>query len=221
MINTGTKAAVADQLHPLHRPTFCSGDKEPHPVKMHGATSKDTLMTPVAKGHLQIPAIVLPGWTKVECQDLLLKATGRKSDCTGLAVDELFDKHLDHLQQALKKDQMRSKKHFDTDTRKVMVTCHHKRNHQKDPVITGLLILGAACLHLLTPLAIPKDCPLSAGQMLINQAKVRDLIFTRQCDEATLNVIHHCQEEHPRFPRDEPHNLSANDRNFPCCEILS
>ena len=176
-IDTGAEAAITNLLCLLHRPVSCIEDK-PCPVKMHGATAKDTLITPVAKECLQIPATTLPGWTEVECccspcftatplneQDLLLKATGRKSDCSGLTVHELFDEHPDHLQHALDKGEISFKKHSDTDaTGKVMVTCHHKRNHQQDPVTTGILIPGAACTHLLMPPMLCKDHPLSTNK---------------------------------------------------------
>ena len=98
-----------------------------------------------------------------------------------------------------------------------MVTCHHKRNHQK---VTGVLILGAAHTQLLTPLVLPNDHFLSTSQTLIDKAKVRDPIFKKQCDEATLNAIHHHWEECLRMPQDEQQNLPASDRSFPHCKML-
>ena len=147
---------------------------------MCGTTAKDTSITPVAKGHLQIPAITLLGWAEVEChhslpfttmllnEQNLLKAAERKSDHSGPTVDELFDKHPDQPQHTIKKGQPRFEKHFDTDTRKVMVTCQHKRNHWKDLVITGVSILGATRTHLLIPPMLPQSRPLSTNQALID-----------------------------------------------------
>ena len=108
VIDTGAKAMVTNQLHIFNMPTFDGNDNQ-CPVKMNGATAKDVLIPSVTKGQLQIPAITLPGWTEVECdcspwftdtplneQDLL-KATERKSDHSGPTVNNLFDKHPDHL----------------------------------------------------------------------------------------------------------------------------
>ena len=109
--NTGAaEATVANLLHLLHRPPFFHRDDKPCPVKMCRATAKDTSIAPVAKSFLQIPAITLLGWTEVEChcsprfnatllneQEVPLKATERKSDCSGLTVDKSFDEHPDHL----------------------------------------------------------------------------------------------------------------------------
>ena len=119
MTDTGAEAAVTNPLHLLHKPMFCSNDK-PCPVKMCGAITKDTSITPVAKGFLQIPTITLPGWTEVERhssprfaalneQDPL-KATGWKSDCLGPTVNKLFDKEPDHLQHASRMAKQNSKK---------------------------------------------------------------------------------------------------------------
>ena len=144
MIDTGAKATVTNllhplhPLHPLHRPFFHNKTTPSCPAKMCGATAKDVLIPPIAKGFLRIPAITLPGWTKVECHYIpqftaillneqdLLKATERKSDCSGLTVNKLFDEHPDQLQHAIQKGQPQFEKHLDTDTGRVVVTCHHK-----------------------------------------------------------------------------------------------
>ena len=104
--------------------------------------------------------------------------------------------------------------HFDTGAGTVMATCHHKRIHQKDLVITRILIFGAACTHPLVQPMLPQDHPSSTNQASIDRAKVQDLVFKEQCDTATLNAIHHHQEEHMRMSRDELQNLPLGDRNL-------
>ena len=59
MIDTGAKALATNPLHRLHKPFFFT-EHNPCPVKMCGATAKDMLISPVAKGFLRIPAITLP-----------------------------------------------------------------------------------------------------------------------------------------------------------------
>ena len=66
MIDKGAKATATNLLHLLHKPVFFA-EQNSSPVKMHGATAKDMLISPIAKGFLQIPAMTLPGWMEVEC----------------------------------------------------------------------------------------------------------------------------------------------------------
>ena len=121
-----------------------------------------------------------------------LKATGEKSNCSGLTINKLFNKRPDQLQHAISESQLKFKKRFDTDTGgTVMVTCHHKRIHQKDLVITSIPIFGAAHAHPLIPPTLPQDHPLSTNQASIDWAKVQDPVFKEQRDAATLNAIHH------------------------------
>ena len=128
MIDKGAKATATNLLHLLHKPVFFA-EQNSSPVKMHGATAKDMLISPIAKGFLQIPAMTLPGWMEVECchspcftatllseQDLL-NATCQKSNCSGLTANKLFNKHPDQPQHAIKKGQLEFKKHFGTDSR--------------------------------------------------------------------------------------------------------
>ena len=102
-----------------------------------------------------------------------------------------------------------------------MVTCCHKRIHQKDLAITGVLIFGAACTHPLIPTMLPRDHPLSSNPALIDRStKVCDPAFKEQCDAATLNVIHHHQEELMRMLRDELQKSPQQDRNFPHRKLI-
>ena len=81
---------------------------------------------------------------------------------------------------------------FSSNTGKVtMLTCHHKSDCQKDLVIAGVLIPGAACTHPLIPPMLSKNHPLSTNQASIDRAKAQDPVFKRQCDEATMNAIRH------------------------------
>ena len=67
---------------------------------------------------------------------------------------------------------------------------------------------------------VGKHHPLSTNQVLIDRAKVQDPVFKEQCDTATLNAIHHIQEENMRTRRAEPQHLPPKDRKFPCCKLI-
>ena len=153
-------------------------------MKMHAATAKDILTTLIESGFLRIPVVTLPTWIEVEChcsswftatplnEHNLLKATGQKSDCSGLTVHRLFDEHPEQLQHAITNGQLKFKNTLNADTGTGMVTCHHKRIHQKDLVITGILIFRAVHTHSLAPPMLPRDHPLSTNQALIDKVKV-------------------------------------------------
>ena len=55
---------------------------------------------------------------------------------------------------------------------------------------------------LISPI-LPVDHPLATNQKLIDWAKVKDPSFKDECDQATINAIHHHREEHLRMLRDE------------------
>ena len=175
---------------------------------------------------------MLPGWTEVEChcspqftatlsneQDLL-KVTGQKSDHSGLTANVLFDEHPGQLQHVTQEGQLQFEKHFNTDTGRVMLTCHHKKSHQKCLVITGAPILGGACTHPLIPTMLLQNHPLSTSQTLIDRAEVSDPAFKEQCDTATTNAVHHNQEEHMRVPQDELQSLPPREKNHPHSNLI-
>ena len=51
MIDIGAKATVTNLLHILHKPVFFA-EQNACPIKMHGATAKDVLISPITKGFL-------------------------------------------------------------------------------------------------------------------------------------------------------------------------
>ena len=198
--------------------------------------SFDALISPFTKGFLRIPAGTLPGWIEAEshcdlrsaatllneqdllkaatllCERDLLKATGQKSNHSSLTVNKLLNKHRDQSQHAITNGQLKSKEDFDTDTGTVMVTCHHKQIHQKDFVITRILIFGAACTHPLFPPMLSSDHPSSTDQGPVDRAKVRDPVFKEEYCTSTLNAIHHHREENMRILRDELQHLPPKEK---------
>ena len=55
---------------------------------------------------------------------------------------------------------------------------------------------------------------MSTNQASTNRAEAQGHVLKDQCDAATLNAIHHHQEERMRMLRDELQNLPPPDRSF-------
>ena len=82
MLDTGAKATVPNPLHLLHKPFFHS-KKHPSQANMCGATAKDVLITPIAKGLLRMPEIP-PHLTGTPCgprQGMLDGTTNGTKEC--------------------------------------------------------------------------------------------------------------------------------------------
>ena len=182
------------------------------------------LIALILNGLLRIPVVTLPGGMEVEChhspqftatllneQDSL-KTARQKSDHSGPTVGGLFGKHPGQLQHSAQQGQLQFEKHFNADTRKVVVTCHWKQTCQKDLVIIGVLILGVVHTHPLIPPMLPQNHPSSTNQALINRAEAGDPMSKKQCNTATLHAIHHHQEEHLKMLRNELQNLPPPDK---------
>lgn len=200
MIDSGAKASVTNMLHLLHNTHFCTPQR-PCPLRMHGATDEKVMIVKVVVCCLQIPAFTLQGWVDVEthCSPLftstllneqdLIHATGHSKDHSGLTVQKCFDPTKTQFQDALN-GKLKFEKHCDSDTGKVVVTCHHKRINWKDLVMTPVIIFGSACTHPLIPPVLPKDHPIATIQKLINQAEANDPAFLKSCNDATVAAIH-------------------------------
>ena len=230
MIDSGARASVTNLLHLLHRVHFYTPQR-PCPLRMYGATNKKVMIVPVAVGCLRVPALTLQGWVDVKThhsplftstllneQDLI-HATGASNDYSGLTVQKCFNPTENQFQDALN-GKLRFDKHCDSDTGKVVVTCHHKQVNRKDLVITGVIIFGGACTHPLTPPLLPTDHPIATHQELMNRAKVNDPAFDKLCDEETAKAMHTHRLEQLRILQDELEQLPQIDGNHPHYKLI-
>ena len=121
-IDSGAKSSVTDKLWLLHFVEWFS-PSNPSPVKMYGATNRNILITPLARGILRIPALTARGYADITCYyspkfsstllseaDLLL-STGDANDHSGQTTSKTYAPDLAAINAAIERREFELEKY--------------------------------------------------------------------------------------------------------------
>ena len=194
---TNLKYALFD-LHEFKSPSEC-------PVRMYGATNKNLLISPEAKGKLRLPAHNAQGFVDIVCyyspsfsttlisDSDIIRCTGFPQDYSGQSTQKFFEQS-DRLSQAHRQGEYLIDKLYNVDEGNCLITCHHKRNSNRNIILPGIIKYGQCFSGNLILPKLDPDHPIVTSQILLNQAKQNDPSFAQLCKDEAIQAVFEYQE---------------------------